>query len=97
VRPDSENNMNQDASSGHGPKPVTIVVNGEQHVVPKEEISFDEVVALAFPGAASGPDVIYSISYRRGHSDNQKGILAEGGSVKVKDGMVFDVLRTDKS
>jgi hypothetical protein len=97
VGQESEDIMNQDASAGHGPKPVAIVVNGEQHLVPKEEISFEELVALAFPDAAPSPDVIYSISYRRGHNDNQKGILAEGRSVKVKDGMVFDVLRTDKS
>jgi hypothetical protein len=87
----------QDSTAAQGPKPVTIVVNGEQHVVPKEAISFDELVALAFPDASPSADVIYSVSYRRGHNDNQKGILPEGGSVKVKDGMVFDVLRTDKS
>lgn len=87
----------QDATKPQGPKPVTIIVNGEQHVVPKEAISFDELVAVAYPDATPSPEVIYSISYRRGHSDNQKGILPEGDSVKVKDGMVFDVLRTDKS
>lgn len=87
----------QNASKPQGLNPITVVVNGGQHVVPKEAISFDELVALAYPDATPSPDVIYTISYRRGHDDNQKGLLPEGGSVKVKDGMVFDVLRTDKS
>jgi hypothetical protein len=78
-------------------KPVTIVVNGEPHEVPKDEITFDEVVALAYPGGPQGPNIIYSVTYRKGPDHRPKGILAEGGSVKVKDGMIFDVRVTDKS
>jgi hypothetical protein len=87
----------QDRAKPHGPKPVTIVVNGEPHEVPKDDITFDEVVALAFPGGPQGPNIIYSVTYRKGPDDKPKGILAEGGSVKVKDGMIFDVRVTDKS
>lgn len=86
-----------DPASPHGPKPVTIVVNGEQHEVPKDEITFAEVVALAFPDGPQGPNYIYSVTYRKGPDHKPKGILAEGGSVKVKDGMIFDVRVTDKS
>lgn len=81
----------------HGPKPVTIIVNGEAHEVANDEISFSEVVALAFPNPPSGPNVIFSVTYRRGHGSKPQGILAEGESIKVKDGMVFDVTVTDKS
>lgn len=87
----------QDRAKPHGPKPVTIVVNGEPHEVPKDDITFDEVVALAYPGGPQGPNIIYSVTYRRGPDHKPKGILAEGGSVKVKDGMIFDVRVTDKS
>lgn len=31
------------------PKTVTIVVNGQDHKFPKTDITYDEVVALAFP------------------------------------------------
>jgi hypothetical protein len=87
----------QDRSKPHGPKPVTIVVNGEAHEVPKDEIAFEEVVALAYPGGPQGPNIIYSVTYRKGPDHKPKGILAEGGSVKVKNGMIFDVRVTDKS
>ncbi|MGH3628903.1 MAG: multiubiquitin domain-containing protein [Sciscionella sp.] len=76
---------------------MTIVVNGEPHDVPKDEITFDEVVALAYPGGPQGPNIIYSVTYRKGPDHKPKGILAEGGSVKVKNGMIFDVRVTDKS
>ena len=87
----------QDRAKPHGPKPVTIVVNGEPHEVPKDEITFAEVVALAYPEGPQGPNIIYSVTYRKGPDHKSKGILAEGGSVKVKDDMIFDVRVTDKS
>ena len=87
----------QDRAKGQGPKPVTIVINGEPHDVPKDEIAFDDVVALAYLGGPEGPNIIYSVTYRKGPDHKPKGILAEGGSVKVKDGMIFDVRVTDKS
>lgn len=87
----------QDRAKLQGPNPVTIVVNGEPHEVPKDEITFDEVVVLAYPGGPQGPNIIYSVTYRKGPEHKPKGILAEGGSVKVKNGMIFDVRVTDKS
>jgi hypothetical protein len=88
-----------DLTGQQGPKPITIIVNGEPHVVPKEEITFAEVVALAFPDGPQGPNIIYSVTYRKGPDQKPKGILPEGGSVKVKvkEGMIFDVRVTDKS
>lgn len=75
-------------------KTVTIVIDGTPHEVPKkEEITYDEVVALAFPNAQ---DADYSITYMRGHGDKD-GILAPGGSVKVKEGMAFRVNPTGQS
>jgi hypothetical protein len=81
----------------HGPKPVTIVVNGEPHEFPKSDIAFVEVVALAFPNPPTGPNIEISVTYRRGRGEKPEGTLAPGGSVAVKDGMVFNVTATDKS
>jgi len=75
---------------------VTIVVNGRKKTVTTKEISFDEVVALAFDNPPSGPNIVITVAYRRGHG-NKSGTLEEGQSVKVKDGMIFDVTATDKS
>ncbi|HZT17061.1 MAG TPA: multiubiquitin domain-containing protein [Gaiellaceae bacterium] len=75
----------------------TIVVNGQQKTVEAGELSFDQVVALAFDPVPTGPNVMFTITYRRGHGDKPEGTLTEGQSVKVKDGMIFDVTATDKS
>jgi len=74
-----------------------IVVNTRPHTVNQDELTFDDVVAIAVAdGLLSGPQVVYTISYRRAHG-NQAGDLAEGESVKLKDGIVFNVGATDKS
>jgi hypothetical protein len=79
------------------PKLVTIVVNGRQKQVPQEEIPFNEVVALAFDPVPTGDNVDITITYRRGQGNKPEGQLKPGESVKVKDGMIFDVTATDRS
>jgi len=79
------------------PKLVTIIVNGRQKEVPKEELSFDEVVALAYDPVPTGENVDITLTYRRGHGNKPEGQLKPGDSVKVKDGMIFDVTATDRS
>lgn len=81
----------------HEHKEVTIIVNGRPKKVAKEELTFDEIVALAFATPPTGPNVVITVTYHRGHGDKPEGSLLQGGSVKVKDGMVFDVTATDKS
>jgi hypothetical protein len=78
-------------------KTVTIIVNGQEKTVEKVELSFDDVVELAFDPVPSGPNVMITVTYRRGLGDKPEGTLTEGESVKVKEGMIFDVTATDKS
>jgi multiubiquitin len=77
-------------------KSTTVVVNGREKTVTSKELTFDEVVNLAFDDPQPGPNIYFTITYRRGHG-NKEGSLVEGESVKVKDGMIFNVIRTDKS
>lgn len=79
-------------------KTVTIIVNGRQkEVAKKEELSFDEVVNLAYDNnPPSGPNVVITVTYSKG-VDGKQGSLVKGGAVKVKDGMIFNVTATDKS
>jgi Multiubiquitin len=78
-------------------KSITIVVNGREKTVTSKELTFDEVANLAFDDPQPGPNIVFTITYRRGHGDKPEGSLVEGGTVKVKDGMIFNVTRTDKS
>lgn len=76
---------------------TTIIVNGQEKTVNEKSISFDRVVALAFNPVPSGPNVLITVSYRRGPEEKPQGTLIEGQSVNVKKNMLFDVTATDKS
>lgn len=80
---------------GHD-KTVTIIVNAEQKEVKKGELSFSEIVTLAFGNGAANQNTTFTVTYRRGQG-NKQGSLVEGESVKVKEGMIFNVTATDKS
>ena len=78
-------------------KELTIIVNGRQRVVTAKELSFTEVVALAFDTPPTGQNIVFTITYRRGEGKKPEGTLVERETVKIKDGMIFDVTATDKS
>jgi hypothetical protein len=78
-------------------KAATIIVNGREKTVTEKELTFDQVVDLGFDDPGRGPLIEFTISYRRGHGSKPEGSLVEGESLKVKDGMIVNVTRTDKS
>lgn len=78
-------------------KLVTIIVNTQEHQVEKDEISYEEVVVLAYPSADfNNPDLSYIVNYKRAHG-NADGSLTKGQKVKIKEGMIFNVTETNKS
>ena len=82
---------------------LTLFVNGEKKEVslkelsPDGEISFAEIVRLAFDSPTPDQLSMFTVSYVNGAGRPTEGILYEGESVKVKDGTEFDVAHTDKS
>jgi Multiubiquitin len=80
------------------PKTVTIIVNGRLKSVPKSNnLTFAEIIALAFENPPTGDGVQFTIQYTRGHGNKPAGPLIEGQSVKPKEGMEFDVTPTNRS
>jgi hypothetical protein len=78
-------------------KDVTIIVEGTPHPWPKDEISYAEVVTLEVPDYAQHPEITYSVTYKRGQGNKPEGTLVPGATVKVKEGMVFNVSETGQS
>ena len=74
-----------------------IIVNGRRKEVDLRRISFEEVVALAFSTPPTGAGVQFTVQYTRGPEHKPSGTLVEGQSVKVKNGMEFDVTPTNRS
>jgi hypothetical protein len=77
------------------PHPVEIRVNTRPFTVPDNDVSFEEVVGLAFPGSTPGPQ--FRVSYENAVGPNTDGNLVPGTSVKVHKGTIFHVTPTDKS
>ncbi|MDE2751326.1 MAG: multiubiquitin domain-containing protein [Gemmatimonadota bacterium] len=78
-------------------KNFDIIVNGTDHAVPNDEVSFDAVVDIAYPDGGRGPLITYTVDFYNGGGRPTEGKLTQGQSAKVKDGTVFNVTRTDRS
>jgi hypothetical protein len=79
---------------GHN-KSYNIVVNGRPRVVTEHRLSYADVVRLAFPEGPFDGSILYTVSYANPHGHD--GTLAEGQDVEVKDGMSFNVGKTNRS
>jgi hypothetical protein len=79
-------------------KSITIIVNGREKTVTDNELTFSQVVQLAFDNPPYGANTLFTITYRKGGNENRpEGHLVDGGTVKVKKGTIFNVTATDKS
>lgn len=78
-------------------KEHTIIVNGREHTFEEKEISFNELVILAHGSLPQHPLIIDTITYKKGGGNKQEGTMEKDELVKVKNGMIFNVTRTDKS
>jgi Multiubiquitin len=72
-----------------------IFVNTREKTVTSDEASFHEIAELAYPGPHK-PDVHFTITYRDAAGDKE-GTLTKGQTVKIKNGTIFNVTKTDKS
>lgn len=78
-------------------KTYSIIVNTREKTVETDEITFEQVVSLAFEQPPTGENLQITVLYRRGHGNKEGTLVAGGQPVKVKNGMVFDVTLANKS
>lgn len=88
--------MNDDKGNHGEGKQVTIIVNAREKEWGEKEISYKEVIELAFGEYIENENIEYTVAYSKAHGD-KSGTLTKGESVKVKERMVFNVSKTDKS
>lgn len=72
-----------------------VIVNGEQKETNHDHLTFHQVCELGFPNGPFGDNVTYTVSFT--YPDGTEGTMVKGESVKVKNGMIFNVGNTDKS
>lgn len=79
------------------PTEFTIIVNARPHIWKEANISFEQLVVLAFGSYDSNPNKGYTVTYSRGWEPKPEGTMVKGSVVRVKNKMIFDVTATDKS
>lgn len=78
-------------------KDPIIIVNTREKDWDKEKISYEEVVILAFGSYSKDENVVYTVTYSKGPEGHREGSLVKGESVKIKNGMIFNVSQTNRS
>lgn len=74
---------------------IKIIVNGREKSVTAKQLSYAEVVRLAFENA--DPETIYTVTFKKGSPPKPEGSMVQGDVVKILCGMIFNVTATRKS
>jgi hypothetical protein len=88
-------NSNNSSQAPGQNKTVTIIINGRPREVTGKTASYEEIVKLAFPDDPSNQDIDFTVAYANPHGKD--GELVAGQEVRVKEGMVFNVTKTNRS
>lgn len=76
----------------HEEKPKNIIINGTPTKFEGTEITYTQLVELAYPNSPGG---VYTITFMGPQMAD--GTLAEGQSVKIRNGVKFIVKKTNRS
>lgn len=87
-------NSNSSQAPGQN-KTITIIVNGRKREVTEKTMPYEEIVKLAFPDDPPNQDFDFTVAYANPHGKD--GELVPGQEVHVKEGMVFNVTKTNRS
>lgn len=91
-------NNNENANGDKDDKDITIIVNTREKTVSQKELTYSEIIALAYETPPTGADVMFTVTYRRGHGEKPEGTMVETDApLKLKKGMIINVSATDKS
>lgn len=74
-------------------KNYSILVNGTPETWTDHQVTYEQIVQLAFPGSPA--DVLFTVSYANPHGKD--GTLAAGQFTILKDGTSFNVGKTNRS
>jgi len=76
-------------------KSSMIIINGRQREVSGQRISYTQVVQLAFPDDQANEAIEYTVAYANPHGND--GTLVNGQDIHIKEGMIFNVSKTNRS
>ena len=78
-------------------KEFDIIVNAREKKWFEKKISFEQVIVLAFGIFETNESTSYTVTYKRGEDKKPEGSMVNGDTISVKDKMIFNVSKTNKS
>lgn len=90
-----ENDKNENAPGQN--KDYIVFVNTREKTWHKKTITFEEVVILALGSMSNDPNIVYTVTYKKGENNKPDGIMVNGDEIKVKNEMRFNVVETNRS
>lgn len=90
-----ENDKNENAPGQN--KDYIVYVNTREKSWLKKTITFEEVVILALGSMSNDPNIVYTVTYKKGENNKPEGIMVNGDEIKVKNEMRFNVVETNRS
>lgn len=76
-------------------KTYSITVNGRPRQITDHKLTYLQAVQLAYPGEVPTETIVFTVTYSNPHG--QEGSLTEGDTLVVKDGLILNVRKTDRS
>lgn len=76
---------------------MKIIVNGTQKNWREKQISFKDVIILAYGTYNDKPTMTYTVAYEDGPKQNPEGSMVKDSVVDVKNKMIFHATATDRS
>jgi len=86
-----------ESAAAHQPQQYRVIINAREKVVSTNELSYDQIIALAYNNnPPSGGDIVITITYRNA-ADHKQGTLTAGQTVEIRNGTIFNVTATNRS
>ena len=76
---------------------LQITINGTSHEWESREITYDDIVKLAYGELPSDPRTYFTVTYKRGQGNGEQGNVAPGQTFKVTNKMKFYVSASNQS
>ncbi|MDD2465563.1 MAG: multiubiquitin domain-containing protein [Desulfobulbus sp.] len=89
------NNGNGNDQAPGQNKTYSIIVNGRPREVTEHKLTYLQVVQLAYPGEQPTEKIVYTVTFSNPHGHD--GTLVDGQNVQIKNGIIFNVKKTDQS
>ena len=78
-------------------KGAVVIVNGQERVVPKGEVSFEEIIALAYDESERGEQIVFTVTFEASAGRVAEGEVGPGETLEVTERVIIHVQRTDQS